>query len=235
MNAILTLLLLLLFLCPPKAWAVPAFDASNDTFGESVTSLSFALSVSGSNRLLIGCTGTAETATITSFTYNAVALTLVADVNNADTRLLWLYRLIAPATGSNTLQVDYSAAVNFAALGAMSFTGAHQTTPLGAAGEDGNSGAENESIATVTSDASELVADCFIVRNDQAGNVTVGGSQTTRFEDVGFQFYGTTQAGAASVDMTYQWDGGATWHAHIAAPIKPAAVGKKRTQVNWID
>lgn len=67
-----------------------------------------------------------------SITYAGVAMTSVGKVHNGSGTggYTELFRLIAPATGANTVTVTLTAAATISA-GSVSFTAADQTTPLG--------------------------------------------------------------------------------------------------------
>ncbi len=87
--------------------------------------------VSGSNRVMILCTGTREADTTGSTaSYNSVSMTYIigsrSTTNGDDLAKIWV--LIAPSTGANTMTFSYTGA-NGASI---SFTGADQVTGFGA-------------------------------------------------------------------------------------------------------
>ena len=96
-------------------------------------SLSWSHTCSGTNRLLTVSlsVGSGTTATVTSVTYNGVAMTEAARVmsNNQNDGYVKLFYLVAPATGSNTVQVTCDSSKPLIA-GSVSFTGVDQTTPV---------------------------------------------------------------------------------------------------------
>lgn len=91
----------------------------------------------GLNRLLVVFVESKESASITisSVTYNGVAMTLVRGeaISASPPERVALYQLVNPASGSNTVQVNLSGnqtqdnAVN---AGAISFSGANQINPI---------------------------------------------------------------------------------------------------------
>jgi hypothetical protein len=121
-----------------------AFDAISTNItgwgGGTVDALSH--TCSGSNRLLLvwvffeGSSGS-----VTGITYNGVALTSVSSVTEGTMeRKAELWRLIAPATGANDIEVSYSGSPNNIGVIGLSFTGVDQTTPLNPGGTSGTAG-----------------------------------------------------------------------------------------------
>src|SRR5579864_1248052 len=183
------------------------------------SSLSWSHTVgSGSNRALVvgvvgGCTP--------SVTYGGVALTQVAQVlnNNSAGNLTDLFVLVAPATGTNTVQVSYSGCTSDVEAGSISFTGVNQSTPL--AHVTTNFGSGTNPGVTVTSASGDMVVD--VVGN---GSAITSSSQTllwlknqnnnTAHGD-GAQ---STAAGAASVTMGYSVT--ADWWGIIGADVVAA-------------
>ena len=100
------LLLLILFLVPVStAHAAIAFDAASSATGVGVSSLTWAHTTSGADRLLI--VGVSfDTGTVTGVTYAGVPMTSVGNTTTALKMHMW--RLIAPATGANNIVVSFS-------------------------------------------------------------------------------------------------------------------------------
>jgi hypothetical protein len=124
----------------PTQFPVVAFDAVGpSSAGASSTAsntVTWSHTCSGSNRLLIVgvAVGANTSPTISSVTYNGVAMTSVGKMNTnnqTNAGFVELFRLIAPATGTNSVVVTTSAAVLTLAAGSVSFTGVHQVAPLG--------------------------------------------------------------------------------------------------------
>ena len=126
------------------------------------TNISFAHNVgSGSNRLLIvAChalnVGPNTFRSPSSVTYNGVAMAFFGGVDGYTFYGCVLYYLVAPDTGSNNVVITYSASVHSNQHNAVSFDGAHQTTPIGAKGFD-----TTESGTTLSVVLSELYANSW--------------------------------------------------------------------------
>ena len=91
--------------------------------------------------------------TVTSVTYNGVGMTLVQKANAAPGTSRWqyLYYMVGPATGSNTVQVNVSATNIGLANGKFgSFSGAKQTDQPDASGTNTTSGAHTSQSKTLT-------------------------------------------------------------------------------------
>ena len=108
-----------------------AFDAVTDGgFGTVAgTTKTFAHTCTGSDRILFVATagGSGFTDDITGVTYNTVAMTLVNKVKIPGDRYIYLWYLIAPATGSNNVVVTTSTSGGFVGASATSYTGAKQS------------------------------------------------------------------------------------------------------------
>jgi len=115
-------------LSPTKAEAAIAIDATSQGYANS-TSLTFAHTVSGSDRILMVQLYTFQGTqpSITGITYNGVALTSkgsrVSDLSGYTQQ----WSLVAPATGANNIVISMNSSQVFAT--AVSYTGVDQTTP----------------------------------------------------------------------------------------------------------
>lgn len=196
----------------------------------------FSHSTSGSDRLLLvsiasqpnGDDGIIEVAT--GVTYGGQALTIVGtEAQGPDNSRIEIWRLVNPPTGANTVSITFNDPFDDpvneegASVGAVSFTGVHQGTPLGTFASASSSGSSVPSVI-VSSAVGELVFDT-VARKGAA--VTVDPSQSEQWNlctDAGCSNVGggaSTEAGAASVTMSWspandRWSIG-------AVPIKPAA------------
>jgi hypothetical protein len=134
-----------------------------------------------------------------------------------------LYRRIAPSTGAHDLQADFVNAGSTAVLSGLTFTGAHQTTPLNTAASQGSAGFITDATMDVLSATDELVFDCHATDSPEA--ITYGGGQTSQTTDtVLFNFSASTKAGGApTVTMTRGWGGGSQRSALFGASVKPVA------------
>lgn len=189
----------------------PLQDAVSSVSGTSVSGLSVAHVCSGGKRLLLAGAGQSSgvPGTATGATYNSVAMTSVATVVNSFCRGT-LFRLISPASGSNTLAVTFSQTEDEAVLGGVSKTSVDQTTPLGTAATASGFGTV-PSIA-VTSAVDRVVIDfVYDVENPGSPAFTPHGSQTERWEveNIGGAVDGgmSDKPGNTSVTMTRIFSG----------------------------
>lgn len=219
-----------LLLWPASSFAQVAFDAANSATGAGVSSLSFSLTTSGANRALAGGTAVYSNATTgalpNGMTYNGVALTDLGTASqNGSSGPLRSNQgyLVAPATGANTFQCNFTNTSNFdLGCGAVSMTGVDQSSPVGTPVTAG--GVSTTPSATVTTAANELIVDFLVIEHTAA--LSVGANQTSRFSNIassGFiKHASSTQAGADGGAMTWT-NGGSTNWATIATPFKPVA------------
>lgn len=207
-----------------------AFDAAS-SFNETTVdgTSTWNHTCSGSDRcLIVGVSHfSGAPRTISSVTYNGVAMTsLGKNDGNSGVASVELFKLVAPATGSNAILVTFSAAALMIG-GGVSFTGADQTTPTGSA-VSANDGGGTASPATVnvSSAADEIVVDTVIVTDGAAAvTVTVGGGQDQRWnltESAAVMGGGSTEVGSATTTMSWTWTGAQAWSI-IAVAVKPAS------------
>ena len=138
-----------------------------------------------------------------------------------------------PASGSNTITVTFNTTIDDGILGAVSFTGVDQTTPVGTE-QTATGDSTTASVTGIVSAADELVVDFLYTAWSQA---TVDGGQTLQWErdhTNGFSTAGmSTKVGAASTSM--QWtqqsasSGDDNWSIG-GVGVKPAAVAGARPQ-----
>src|SRR3990167_2897336 len=141
------------------ALARDASSGSNDGSG-TATSLTYAHTCTGTNLVLIvGAFLDNDTSdTITGITYNGVALTKINGVSgSSDQGYSTLWYLIAPATGANNIVVSWTGANNISSC-AISYTGAHQTSPI-----DSNNTGTNGGGSTLTLATTVVASDCWLV------------------------------------------------------------------------
>jgi hypothetical protein len=205
-------------------------SVATDAISTGVTttsSLTISHTTSGTNRLmLVGVSIVKETGgapSVSSITYNGVSLSSVGSQATSDNKgRTEIWRLVAPATGTNNVVVTLSAAPDAATAGVMTFTGVHQSTPLGTyASATGDSASAS---VTVASAANELVFDTVVLEKTADADLVPGAGQTERwdlFQSPGANGGGSTEAGAASVAMS--WSFPADKWAIGGVSIKPAA------------
>jgi hypothetical protein len=105
--------------------------ASNQNSASFDTTVSAAVTPSGSNRLLLAFIYFEGTTDPSSITAGGSPMTLIGNQNDqsSDGRTGWYY-LIAPATSSTTVTVTWAGTHNFLILGVLALDDAHQTTPI---------------------------------------------------------------------------------------------------------
>lgn len=213
-----------LCLSPSLSLAALAVDATAN--GTSSGSGPFTLShtVTGSETLLVvGVSHYDSSDTVTGVTYNGVSMTEVpsGSVNNGQ-YYVDLFYLINPTTGTNNVSVSVSGSVFEIGYGSVSFTGAHQSAPLGTAVTA--TGSDTTPTATVSSASGELVVDTITIVH--SGTLGVGAGQTSRWNAVGTsgftKYAGSTEPGAGSVTMSWTNSTSQAW-ASVAVPIKPSS------------
>lgn len=202
-----------------------AVDAIGSGSG-SGSSLTFAHTCSGSNRLLVVWVSYYDSLdTPTGVTYNGVAMTAIpsSTAANGDYKIAGYY-LINPATGTNNVVISFTGSMFDIGAGSVSFTDAHQTTPLGTAVTA--TGTSTTPSVTVSSAAGEIVLDGLVIVH--SGALTVDGSQTQRWKantgNAFIKYAGSTEGGAASTAMSWSNSTSQAWAAG-AVPVKPVGGG----------
>lgn len=201
----------------------PAFNAASTAFADA-TSVSWSHTVSGSDRLLIMGISTSDQASVTGMTYAGTSLTnILATLTSVNVRVQ-SRSLVAPATGTNTatITIDIDRRITGRA---HSYTGVHQTTPLGTvATATGTSTAPSVAVSGTTDD---LVEDEMGWNSEELGTTaSVGPGQTQRTnnndspEERGAS---STEPGAASVTMSWTLSASRNW-AIIGVAVKPSVV-----------
>ena len=181
--------------------------------------------------LVVGVSGSDGGAYTTTVTYNGVPMTQkIRKRTSASQGYAELFYLESPASGSNTVVVTFSEAVNDAVAGGVSISGYEAGDPVGASNSaSGNSTAISTSVTT-TADNS-IVIDMAM----QGGNtsMTIGASQTQRFFNSSAGSWINTgrcstepKVSAGAVTMSWTLGGSRDW-AQVAMEIKEstASVG----------
>ena len=176
------------------------------------TSLTFAYSTSGSNRYLTVSVIIDSSSTVTGVTYNGVAMTNLVSIRNTGGHIVYIWGLVAPATGSNNVVVTASSSTTIGA-GAIAFTGVNQTTPTSSP-QTNQADAVTSSSLTVTSKVDDMVIDTI---GSAISAPTVGAGQTQRYSltPLTTVFRGSTETGASSVTMSWTMTSSDVAHAGI--------------------
>lgn len=204
------------------------FDAATSTSGNRVASLTFNLTIGAgvtNGAVLIGIqdddTGGR---TISSVTVGGAAATLLRRDGGSGSHSAIYWFASGSSTGAKSIVVTMSGAVSGDLIaGAVSFSGADQTTP--AINGVGGTGTTTVPSLTVTSAAADMTFDSTH-GNGNASTLTVGGGQTQRWNVTGprdsTKGAASTAAGAASVSMTWTASG-TTLTSHSACDVLAAA------------
>ncbi len=196
--------------------------------GTAVSSLTWAHTCGASANLLrVGVSlRNGSSQTVTGITYNGVALTFVGAIANGTTVRSEFWKLAAPTTGSSQNIVVTLSAAALVIAGAESYNGADSV--LGAAVTAVGAGTAPSVVAS--SATGEIVADTLTCSSGAGRTITVGAGQTQRWNlQTGTSGAdeisgGSTEAGAASVTMSWTISSSETW-AIIAVPIMPLSAG----------
>ena len=177
-----------------------AFDAASSTNGKT-TSLSWSHTVGagGANRFLIVGVSMKSTVSVTNVTYGGENLSYLGAQSSGINRVELWYK-VAPLENTNTVVVTLPSSVHSVA-GATSWTGVHQSTPLGTIAPDtGTSATPSVSVGSGTGD---VVVDVLA----HAGGIpTAEASQTQRWNlsQGGFKGAGSSEDGGAT-STTMSW------------------------------
>jgi uncharacterized repeat protein (TIGR01451 family) len=221
----------------PAPGACVAVDTASsiDIPSTSPNPVTFSHTTSGSDRLLLVSVASQPNQddgiieAVTGVTYGGQPLVFVgAQAQGVDNARIEIWRLVNPPIGPNTVAITFNDAFNDpvngegAVAGAVSFTGAHQTTPLGTFVSATNSCPACSELpsVTVSSAANELVFDTVARKFNP---VSVDPSQTeqwNRFLAGNVGGGASTEPGAASVTMS--WTPANNRWAIGAVPIKPS-------------
>jgi len=208
----------------------PTLGTITQNLAGNVSSVSFAHNhnIGSGGLLLVFVANGLNAVTVSSITYNGVAMTLVDSVvQNASRETM--YRLPNPATGSNTLVVTMTATTGKRLLTqAVSFTGADATPrDTGTFGGVWNTSGS----ITINSSPNDLCIDGGSW-DDASGSYTTGAGQTQRWNvNSSGRHWGSTEPGA---DPTVVMSGTCSIAidvAHIATSVKSVSPGN---QIIWM-
>jgi hypothetical protein len=146
------------------------------TFADDAQSFSFSHTSTGSNRLLIVSVhcdnGDRDVTTVSYGGTNLNHLTTI--IHSGGKPRIEVWYLTAPDTGSNTVSVSLAGGADKCAIGAISYNGVNQTTPIqGTTTTQGYSTSPSVTVSTATGD---LVQDAMASISD--GSPSVGSGQT---------------------------------------------------------
>lgn len=153
-----------------------AFDAASGGDGFIVNSFSWSHTCSGSDRILwVAVTADSESITPTA-TYNGVSMTL--GVSQAvGSNKLWLFYLVAPATGANTVEVA-NFGLRTGTGHSASYTGASQTGVPDATATGGN-----VLLTSLTVSPTTVADNCWLVMGGFAMGQTISAGTGATLRD----------------------------------------------------
>lgn len=187
-----------------------AFDASASGIGASPT-LTFAHTCTGSNRLLIVGAMSQSGDVVTGVTYNGVAMTQIQHTS-ANGEDVYLFSLVAPATGANNVVVSSSSGDVYGT--SVSYTGVAQVSP-----DDGSSNGTTTAITTNLTVTTTVDNDWLV---GGGRGLSTANTNSTRRVDAIFDMFDTNaaQTPAGSKTMVINTDtAGFPW---VAMGIEPA-------------
>jgi hypothetical protein len=227
-----------------RAWRDSSSIVTYDNTGSataSASSISWSHNVgSGSNRLLVvtvstslGAGGTAP-ATVSSITYNGVAMTSqITDsyTSNSNPQVRsYIYYLKNPASGSHTIQVTLSASSNVVG-GSVSYANVDQTTPIQTQSSSKNYGSSQSVSVTVAGSGRAVYGSLGSYYSssshtitDNSGQTHVWGQTSQRYEGHGEDEMNAA-SGSESVGWTTSRSVGYVACAIVINPSTSSAVG----------
>lgn len=201
-----------------------AFDAVSSAEALSASSLTFSHTCTGSDRYLTVGVNILGVGTVTGITYNGVAMTQLVVIQNTPDCKVEIWGLAAPATGANNVVVTLSG-LEAVGSGAISFTGVDQSSSTSSPQTNSADSATSSSV-TVTSATGDMVVD---IVGTSSMSPTVGAGQTQRYTTspaAGFG-NGSTEAGAASVVMSWTFSSNSVAQAAVNIKQVSSSTGNK--------
>jgi hypothetical protein len=220
----------LLAACPahPAATVIDT-DVDYSDFGFGTESGSFPITIASADNRLVACMmtlpGNLADATPTC-SVDGTAGTEAWNVNGPGQMRTVMFYVVAPTAGTVNVAWTYTGGLAQPQVGAVSFNGVDQSTPLGSVATGSTSGGTSISL-TATADAGDLVLEQMQTGNGPSAGPVVTGGQTElssyRITVVG-DTIGTIsyKAGEASTALGWSWTSNAN-AVERAVAIKAAA------------
>jgi hypothetical protein len=206
-------LIILLFLFgSTQAWALPAVENVQVAISNGSGNTTLTINPSGINRLLVVIlTYAYDGGDRSAVTFGAASLAEATYCDNYPARVSIWY-LVNPATGSDTVTVSYTGGVH-ATVAAITFSGAHQITPL--ANASCNSGTTDPASVTVTSGTSNdltlAAVNDAVPHSSPIPAVRSPATEQFRQETTGNTGAGATQPSAGSITTTWDYFSVISW------------------------
>ncbi len=208
--------------------ATPAADpTSKSTTSETGGTINVTHTISGSDRyVFVQVVHSNSYPSITSVVWDPgvanEALSVISTATEAANVRTVVYGLKNPTAKTATMRVIVSAGDSSGTFVAVSsYTGVHQTTPLGTPATATGGTGTNPTV-TVTAATNDLVVDFMGTKETPLGSKTAGAGQTKIWDGYSNQSIGagSTEAGAASVTMS--WTGTTEEWTMVGVALKPA-------------
>ncbi len=201
-QSVLCLSLFLMSLSNVHAAIIPNNTSSATMSNTSSVTISH-ITPSGANRLMmVGISAQQRAASVTSVTYNGVALTKLGNLSHSSQTRIEVWYLKNPSIGTFNVVVSNSQSDN-AVVGVKTYSGVDLTTPFGTLSSA--FGTSTTASVSVSSAVNELVFG-VVGFNNGSTNITPGAGQTEYYDKtINSSIAGSAseKAGAASVTMTW--------------------------------
>lgn len=149
--------------------------------------------------------------TVTSVTYAGQTMTLVGDRSYTPSgsnyyARVYIYRLLAPATGNNTLSITWSGALSQGAvIGAVTYSGVDQTTPTGTFASA--TGSNSVPAVTVSGATGRMMFGVVAGLTTSNYAASTGGTQLYTSTPYSGQTAGSGQSKAGAATVSLSWNG----------------------------
>lgn len=202
------------------------FDAATYGSFTTGTSLTFAHTTTGTNRVLFVEVQADFNDVVTTVTYNAIGMSLIAKLSQATGTVRWtyIYKLINPTVGANNVVISTSGIVFIQGF-ATSYNGADQTTqPDSSATASAAAGTTKAMTTTVVASGCWLLLFAQVGSGATQGPVTAG-TGIRRLNDTSFTSAAVIDSngtvGTGSWGLTANWSATGT-NQQIIISITPA-------------
>jgi len=198
---------------------VTSFNGNCGGTGDECT-IAHTVNPAGTDTILIVGVTPKGSQTVSSVTYDSLPLTEIRSDDDGGVVVSSLWYRLSPSTGPNTVEVTLSASEEVV-IGAMSFTGVDQVSPI----DDDNGDIGNNDTPTVSLVTTECDARIVDVVSTLDGPLTEGAGQTERWDrnEGSTAGGGSTEITTTPGSRTMSWTniGGTKEWAISAAALKP--------------
>lgn len=221
-----------LALWPVHVWAAVAHDADSEGQVNPGTSLTISHTVTGSNTVLyVNCVcepGYTDVDVLTA-SYNGVSMPVkFTDTTTSGNRHIRVFEMVAPASGTHNILVEWGALNRAFSCNATSFTGVDQSAPSDAHVLTDGTGGVTSISRTVSSAAGDMVMDT-VVGPTSGITFTVNNGNTLSNESTGdfslTALGASYEAGAASVTVGWAWGGAGISAVEYSWNVRAASAG----------